>query len=149
MAAATGNLLLPDFPLASLPILVAASTTIYQYTHVCFNGSGYAVPGADTSGYVYAGMSITSANNAGGAAGAIGVSVSTPAVAPYKGFNATGADQTWVGARVFLADDNSVTKTTGSNHICAGLCVAIGGSANIPSGMVMVDTTQRFVPAAT
>jgi hypothetical protein len=146
MAASTGPLYLADFPLASLSVAVAAATTINQYTHVCFNASGYAVPGADTSGLIYAGMSITQANNNPGAAGAINVQIATPNVRPYKQFNATSPVQSWVGARVFLLDDN-FAGITSTNHVCCGTCVAIGGTANLPTGTIMVDTSARFAPA--
>lgn len=156
MAAATGPLYLKDFPTpASIPFVVATSQQIWSSAHVCTNSSGLLVPAADTSGLIYAGMTVTSsAPNA--TAGAATAAVVTPAIVPLKQWNTlTAPTQAWVGARVFAADDNNAALTGSvSNHICVGLCVAIGPNPNLQNpgsqgatNTIMVDSTARYVGA--
>lgn len=148
MGASTANR--PDLAsneVAYINYPVKASTHIYAGSHVMVI-AGYAMPCADTSGGDYVGQAATEANNTG-ADGAITVQVVPNVLDPFKTFNAASpAIATWLNKRVFLADDNSVTLFAGStNKVCAGTVVGIVNSGS--SGSVMVDTSRRFVPAAT
>lgn len=123
---------------------VAASTHIYQYTHVMLVG-GYLVPAADTSGGVYAGQALQEQNNTG-ANGALNCLVATPNECPFKtfGFNAGNATATTVGVHVFAIDDNSVVVAGSStNKVCVGRVTAV-----LNASSVKVDTTDRFTVAS-
>ena len=83
---------------------VAASTTIYEGSIVCVNSGGYAVPGADTSGYVFAGIAREGADNSDGSAGDINVKVYTRGRTRLKG---TSFVRDRVGRVAYVRDSDS------------------------------------------
>lgn len=93
---------------------VAASTTIYQGAIVCFNSSGYLVPGSTSTSQRSAGVAQETVVNSG-TAGAARVKLRS-CVAKFANSSAgdliTIAD---VGADCFIVDDNTVAKTNGSS----------------------------------
>ena len=106
---------------------VAAATTIYKGAGVCDNGSGYAVPAADTSGYVPLGIAVEKVDNSGGSAGDLWIRV-------YK--NGTyevvhsGAAQTDIGVLFYWSDDQTVADST-TNSVKAGYCVEVPSSSKL------------------
>lgn len=95
---------------------VAASAKIYAGALVCLNGSGYAVPAADTAGLRFVGVAQEQVDNAGGANGAKTVLIKDEGVFDFSGANFTAAD---VGKAVFASDDQTVALST-TNGIGVG-----------------------------
>ncbi|MFW6189899.1 MAG: hypothetical protein ACOC7T_05650 [Planctomycetota bacterium] len=104
--------------LLSLP--VAASTRIFAGSLVCVDGDGNAVPAADTSGLLIAGVATAQADNRNGSAGDRSVVVRRRG--RYKfGYNGTLA-QAAVGAQVYAVDDQTVDVADGvSNDVAVGV----------------------------
>ncbi len=105
-----------------LAIPVAASTTIYKGSLVCYNSGGYAVAGVSTADYKFAGVCIEKADNSAGSNGDINVRVR-----PYGlfSFAKTGTvTQANGGDEVKISDDQTValsvpyatTALTGANN---------------------------------
>lgn len=99
---------------------VAANAVIHYSAIVAVDANGYLVPAADTAGLDVVGIADESADNTGGANGALEVRV-------YRGaalIATTGASklvQADVGADCFILDDNTVVKAAGTtNSITAG-----------------------------
>ena len=82
---------------------VAASTTIYEGSIIC-TSDGYAVPGADTSRYFFAGIAREGADNSDGSAGDINVKVYTRGRVRLKGEN---LQQNRVGKWAYVRDSDS------------------------------------------
>ena len=82
---------------------VAASTRIYEGSIVC-TSDGYAVPGADTSRYFFAGIAREGADNSDGSAGDISVKVYTRGRTRLKG---TSFVQDRVGRVAYVRDSDS------------------------------------------
>jgi hypothetical protein len=138
----------PGLPTSFIQYPVAASAHIYAGAFVADNGSGYAVPMADTAGYFYLGRAQAEADNSAGSAGAINVNID-----PWDGdsndryteiaVNAANATRaTYLGKHVFFVDDNSVNVAGGtSNTIIAGRCVGVLSANNI--NVDMMDVSAR------
>lgn len=105
---------------------VAANTTIYKGAGVCDNGSGYAVPAADTSGLIPLGMAVEKVANSG-SAGALYVRVYK--VGTMEVVHA-GAAQTDIGTLFYWADDQTVSDST-TNSVKAGYCVEVPSSSKL------------------
>ncbi len=99
---------------------VAASTIIYDGAMVARNGDGNAVPAADTAGLVVIGRAEARADNSGGAAGAITVTVRSGVFAWSHG-GLTRAD---LGKVVYATDDQTVA-TASANKAPAGILVDV------------------------
>lgn len=97
---------------------VAAGAKIYAGSLVCLNTSGYAVPGADTSGFRFLGVAREAADNSSGANGDLLVRVGRKGV--FR-FSASGMAVTDVGAAVKVADDQTVAKTTANSVVCGAV----------------------------
>lgn len=134
-------------PSVSYP--VAANTVINQTAAVCLDSSGNANPGADTSGFVFVGIAELAANNNPGVAGAVSVITELPVKNPLRQFNAVSPTQaSWVGKRVFLSDDNTVTLAAGStNKVIVGTCVSVDQTG--AAGVITVDLTNKAALATT
>lgn len=106
--------------LASYP--VKASTTIYAGSIVCvLNSSGHAQPGSDTANLVFVGIAREKADNSAGAAGDVSVEVDC-APGMIVELAASGLAQAdGDGTQVYVADDQTVAKSGGSNSIKVGL----------------------------
>jgi len=98
---------------------VAATSLVYKGSLVCNNTSGYAVAGADTSGFIFRGVAYEQADNSSGADGDKTVRVWKKGI---HYFAASGMAITDVGAAVYVSDDQTVAKTT-SNSVACGTIV--------------------------
>jgi hypothetical protein len=97
---------------------VAASTTIYKGALVCYNSNGYAVPAADTAGFVFAGVAREQVDNSAGGNGDDDVELWTGDVYQFDCSGFTAAD---VGKSVYAVDDQTVAlAATTTNDIKVG-----------------------------
>jgi hypothetical protein len=108
-------------------ISVKGSTHIYAGAIVNVVAStGYAVPGADTSGHVCAGIALEEADNSSGADGAITVRVYKPE--GWVKVATTGTAPTY-GATLCVSDDTTVAlASVTTNDITAGICRGVPAS---------------------
>ena len=118
-----------------IPYKVAASTTIYKGALVCDNTSGYAVPAADTSGYVLLGVAVETVT-CGTTAGAVSVRVYKTGV--FKMAKASAA-QTDIGVLMYVLDDATVAASS-TNSIKAGYVIDIIDTSNI---RLRIDTVVQ------
>lgn len=95
---------------------VKGSTTIYKGTIVMIL-SGYAAPGADTSGGLVVGVAEEKVVN-GGADGAATVNVICGASFRFAGSSIVAAD---VGKTAYVSDDQTVADTNPGNAVVAGV----------------------------
>lgn len=122
MAAATHNLKFrAKGPTTKRIVKVAATTTIYQHTLVCLNGTGFAVPASDTAGLSSArGLALAFADNSAGADGDLCLEV---AEGVFLLNNSGGDPLTQANQFLFayVEDDNTVAVAAGpANDIIAG-----------------------------
>lgn len=106
---------------------VAAAAQIYKGSLVCANADGYAVPGADTAGFVFLGVALEEADNGTGSAGELSVKILTHGV---FSFNKAGTiTQASLGAKVYISDDQTVAlAATTTNDIPCGRIEALDGA---------------------
>jgi hypothetical protein len=98
---------------------VNGGSKIFAGALVAFDTNGDIVPGADTAGLVFAGVSLEYVDNTGGADGALNVLVRRKGVYRMKGASFTKAT---VGNKVFLVDDQTVALAAGAtNDIWCGV----------------------------
>jgi hypothetical protein len=115
---------------------VYTNTRIWAGTMVALNSSGYAVPAADTSGYIVIGRAAKTVDNRTGQTGA-GDSGALTIDVERGVFGWTGrgiSSDTAVGSICYVSDDNSVTNGAGDHAIIAGVVV------DYSDGKVWVDT---------
>lgn len=96
---------------------MASNTTIYAGGLVCINSSGFAVPGATTSGNKTVGVAKKGVVNPSG--GSERVAVEAPIVARFK---ASSITQAMVGTMMMVIDDETFDDA-GANSIKAGILV--------------------------
>ncbi len=97
---------------------VKANAKIYAGSLVCIDSTGYAVPGSDTAGLKFAGVSRGYADNTGGADGAMSVEVWKCGSFELA---ASGMTRSNVGDSVFVADDQTVgLAATTTNDVPCG-----------------------------
>ena len=121
---------------------VAASTTLYQGTLVCTDGSGNLVQASDTASLLFAGMAQQAVDNSGGAAGAKTCRVEPPQNLGVLELDAVSPAKTWLGLLVYFSDDHTVAlKATTTNDIVVGRVIRVPNTA--AAGKVWVDTTDR------
>ena len=120
-----------------LELPVAGSTKIYKGSLVALNTSGYAVPGADTASFIFAGVAMEQADNSGSATnGAETVRVYRKGI---FSFAASGMAITNVGTAVFIVDDQTVgLAATTTNDIACGKIADFESATE-----VWVDIDQR------
>lgn len=95
---------------------VGASTRIFAGALIMRNAAGFLVRGAVATGATGVGIAEQPADNTGGANGAINVRYRTGITARFR--NSTAGDlivQADVGAIAWIADDDQVAKTNGTN----------------------------------
>ena len=111
------------------PYPVAASQIIYGNALTCINANGYAVPGSDTAGLIFVGVSEQKANNGDGSDGDKEVVVRRRHVHKVK--IASTITQANVGDKVYLVDDDTMDLAAQTeNDIYGGVIVGfINGSA--------------------
>lgn len=94
---------------------VAAGARIFGGAIVAINAAGYAVPGTTSAALKGVGAAEQRADNTGGAAGAIRVSVHK---GPHRFANSAAADAITladVGSDCYIVDDQTVAKTHATN----------------------------------
>ncbi len=100
---------------------VAAGAKIYAGSLVCVNADGFAVPAADTSGYVFVGVALEQMDNSAGANGAKSIRVRREGVFE---FDAASITQAMVGDPMYVVDDHTFDDAAGpTNDIKVGLLV--------------------------
>ncbi len=100
---------------------VAAGAKIYAGSLVCVNDDGFAVPAADTSGYVFVGVALEQMDNSAGANGAKSLRVRREGVFE---FDAASITQAMVGDPMYVVDDHTFDDAAGpTNDIKVGLLV--------------------------
>lgn len=97
---------------------VAASTTIYKGGMVCDNGSGAAVPAADTAGYVVVGIALEHVDNSSGSAGDRYVNVLAGQAFELV---TSGAGAGNIGDYAYVTDDQTVALVPNTNNVVAGV----------------------------
>jgi len=100
---------------------VAAGAKIYAGSLVCVNADGFAVPAADTSGYVFVGVALEQMDNSAGANGAKSIRVRREGVFE---FDAASITQAMVGDPMYVVDDHTFDDAADpTNDIKVGLLV--------------------------
>jgi hypothetical protein len=118
-----------DSPLAKfidLPVL--ASVKIYAGAGVVIDSAGYAKPAVTATGLTTAGVAQETADNTGGASGAIRVRVRTGTAGPFA---ITGLAQSDLGrTTLYWTDDQTVTATSSGRSI-AGIAMPHPSGSNV------------------
>lgn len=115
----SGFLVKEVFHVSSL--LVKASTKIYLGSMVCLGATGYAIPAADAASMVgpkAVGVAMDSVDNSAGADGAKRVRIIHGIVSMNNDSDAVTITE--LEKSVFVKDDNTVRKGTGTNSVVAG-----------------------------
>ena len=100
---------------------VAANARIFAGSLVCVNTEGYAVPAADTAGYVFTGVAQEQADNRDGANGAKLVRLRRSGA---FNFDAASITQAMVGQPMYVVDDHTFDDAGGpTNDIRVGVLV--------------------------
>lgn len=119
---------------------VAASTKIWAGSLVCRNSSGYAAKGADTAGFIFAGVAREQADNSAGSNGTISVELYVEGT--FK-FAASGLAITDVGKPLYVLDDQTVV--TGDGAVAEGVYVGILEEyISATSAWVRLDPAKRL-----
>jgi hypothetical protein len=97
---------------------VATTAVIKLGTMVCFDANGFLVSGANTSGYVFAGIALEHVDNLAGLDGALSCRVRRTGI--FKFAAATTMSQAKAGAQVdlYLSDNQTVTDV--ANYVYVG-----------------------------
>lgn len=123
---------------------VAAATKIYAGSLVCVNTGGYAVPAADTNGFLLAGAALEQVDNSTGANADKTVRVRRRGVFQFA---AASISQAMVGKAMFVKDDQTFDDTS-THLIYAGRLVkfdsATGGWLDINCPVAAGVTVQPF-----
>ncbi len=119
-----------------IPAKVAASTHMFLGAWACWNAAGYLVPGADTAGLFFAGVSLENLNNTG-AAGDATCKVKRKGV--HLATFASTITIANIGDKAYLVDDNTLDLAAATtNDICAGTIVEF-----VDSTHAWVDIEER------
>lgn len=122
-------------------VFVAGSAHIYMGSLVCHKADGYATPGADTAGYVLAGVAREEMDNSASATdGAVDGVVYTKGAFLLK---CAGATRAWEGRPVYITDDETVALSS-TNGILAGICRTF-----VSATAVWVDIEPAIIMAST
>ena len=109
-----------DIPVGKVD--VAASTTLYGGTLICYNSSGALVDGSDATGLTFAGVAREDADNSDGAAGDIECEFYRAGVFKFVSSGLAAGDE---GLPVYLTDNQTVLKTATSYGIRVGTIVTV------------------------
>lgn len=125
---------------------VALTTTIYKGSIVMVvEGTGYAVPGADTASGKTMGVCTEGVDNSAGADGDKTVQVRYGKV---HSFTASGADITWMGKNVYIVDDTTVALVgTTTNDVLVGKVMEVISTTEV-SVLVVNMLEERTVARA-
>jgi hypothetical protein len=113
------------------PYKVAASTKIFAGALVGVNtsSSGYATNLDDSANRKFVGIADKTCDNTNGAAGAKKVRVWAQGVVDLA---CTGADQTWVGQKVFAVDNQTVAlAATTTNDVQVGVVTEVVSATKV------------------
>lgn len=104
------------------------AVTAYKGALVMLNNAGYALPAADAASSVFAGVAYETKANPG--------ADGTASVKLYKSgdfeFDATGADQSWVGLAACVVDDHTVALASATtNDLVCGYVSAVLSSTRV------------------
>ncbi len=105
---------------------VAGSTKIYAGSLVCINASGYAVPGADTSGYKFIGVAEEYVDNSGGSDGDETVKVRRKGVHQFSASSMALSD---IGGAVYISDDQTAAKVTTNSIACGKVADVVSATS--------------------
>jgi hypothetical protein len=107
---------------------VNGGSKIFAGALVAFDTNGDIIPGADTAGLVFAGVSLEYVDNTGGADGALNVLVRRKGV--YRMKSSATLTKANVGNKVFLVDDQTVglAATTTNDVWCGNIVEYISSS---------------------
>lgn len=118
------NTPLKDGELIGVP--VAASVKIFAGSLVAANSSGFATPGAVATTLTYLGRAESTADNTGGANGAITVMVRRKKAFKFANHGADLVVQADLGKTCYIVDDQTVAKTNGgSTRSAAGKVLGV------------------------
>lgn len=107
-----------------LDLKVKTAVTIYKGAMVVTDATGYALPGANTAGMFFQGISQEQKDNTSGASGALIVIVERSDRFPMTLASAAITD---IGKDVYISDDTTLTLTVG-NGIYVGKIVRLAGT---------------------
>lgn len=147
MAAATAqSQVIGEYPMDFINSPMASNVTIYGGSLVCWDASGNANPGADTSGLVWAGVAGQTLTGSfiNPSGGSVQCTIENPA---WSGnglllLPAANPTQSWVGTHVFVKDSLTVAQHASvSNNVIVGTVIAV--IATGASGIVLVDVRAK------
>ena len=119
--------------------------TIYAGAFVCVNADGYLVPGADTAGLIFQGVSTEYVDNSAGSDGDEDCEVRRRGL--FKALMGTAITQANVGDNVFLVDDQTVDLTAHTtNDIFCGI---IAGYIDTTHAWIDIEPAIRQADVAT
>ena len=128
-----------------LPFSVYQATKIYAGAFVCVNAAGYMVPGADTSGLIFQGISREYVDNSLGQSGDLAGRVLRRGLVKVKlGHTITIAN---IGDDVFLVDDETVDLA--ANVTYAIFCGVIAGFIDSTHAWIDIEPAIRQADVAT
>jgi len=104
----------------SLPVPVAAATKIFAGALVVANATGFAAPGSVATTLTYLGRAEDTVDNSAGAAGDKVVVVRRKNAFKWKNHGADPLTQADLGKTVYIVDDETVAKTSGTSTRSAG-----------------------------
>ena len=106
-------------------IPLKANAVVYEGGMVAVDSTGYGVDAATATGYQLVLVATASADNTGGANGAIGVNCWV-AEAKYLNSGTDAVVQASLGTTVYVQDDQTIAKTNGtSTRSAAGTCTEL------------------------
>ncbi|MGQ9707107.1 MAG: hypothetical protein ACUVWP_08970 [bacterium] len=106
---------------------VAGQVHIYKGALVCLNSDGYAIPGADTSGYKFIGVAYEDADNTSGSNGDISVRVLKTGSFLYP---IASVQQSDMGDKAYIKDDGEVSLVS-VNEIFVGYICEMPSSGKV------------------
>jgi hypothetical protein len=132
-----------------LPFPVAAAVLIYAGAFVSVNAAGYLVPGADTAGQIFQGVSLARKDNTLGGNGALLCPVHRRGLIKAA---IASASQANVGDKVYLVDDNTVGLIANTTHdifcgIIAGYIDSTHVWIDIEPAVVLTDVAAHIALA--
>lgn len=98
------------------PVPVAAATEIFGGHMICANAAGFAVPGAATAGFTVLGVCDGYVDNSAGTAGDTVVLVRRRKAWNFANLGSDAVTQAQVGQTCYLADSQTVAKTSNAGE---------------------------------
>lgn len=117
---------------------VKTGVHIYSGVLVAVDATGYALPAADTAAHRVIGYSTEEQDNTDGASGDLSILVRLD-VLELENSESNPVTNAYIGRRVFVEDDITVSIDDGTNAIVAGTCRGIDQD----SGKVWVDIATQ------